>query len=282
MSVKKTSDTSDGSIVSHLVELRKRLIAGVSAIVVATAILFPFANNLYLWLASPLLKSLNRLDGKMIATQVASPFLAPFKLSLLCGVAVAMPVLLYQLWHFVAPGLYRHERRIAIPLLALSILLFYMGVAFAYFLVFPIMFAFLTASAPEGVQIATDIALYLDFSIKIFFAFGFAFQVPIITILLVLTGTINPQKLANKRPYVVIGAFIIGMLLTPPDVVSQILLALPIWLLFELGLVLGKMFRKHRVPLKDTADEFGEKQDYVEPSDEEIDKLLDKNEEQDK
>ena len=188
----------------------------------------------------------------MIATQVASPFLTPFKLALVTAVFVAMPYLLHQLWSFIAPGLYQHEKRLAVPLLASSVLLFYAGASFAYFVVFPLVFAFLTSVAPEGVAVATDITAYLDFVLTLFFAFGISFEVPIATILLVLAGMTTPDKLAQKRPFVVVGAFVIGMLLTPPDVISQTLLAVPIWLLFEVGIFFSRLLK--RKP-KDAPDE---------------------------
>ena len=183
----------------------------------------------------------------MIATEVASPFLAPFKLTLVVAVFLAMPHVLYQVWAFVAPGLYAHERRLVLPLLAASTLLFYAGMAFAYFAVFPVLFAFFAATAPEGVAIMTDIGRYLDFVLTIFFAFGIAFQVPILTVVAVYTGITTREALSAKRPYVIVAAFVIGMVLTPPDVVSQTLMAVPMWLLFEVGmLVLAVTGRKHR------------------------------------
>ncbi len=221
---------------SHLVELRDRLIRMVLAILVIFLGLFPFGNDIYIFIADPLMAVLPE-GTRMIATQVASPFLTPFKLALVAAVFVAMPYILHQFWGFVAPGLYQHEQRLALPLLVSSILLFYLGAAFAYAVVFPLVFAFLTSVAPEGVAVMTDITHYLDFVLTLFFAFGIAFEVPIATIVLVLAGATTPQKLASKRPFVIVGAFIIGMLLTPPDIISQTLLALPMWLLFELGLL---------------------------------------------
>ena len=182
----------------------------------------------------------------MIATEVASPFLTPFKLALVVSVFISMPYMLYHFWAFVAPGLYKHERKLVFPLLVTSSILFYMGMAFAYYVVFPLMFAFFQAVAPEGVAIATDISRYLDFVLKIFFAFGLAFEVPIATILVVWAGITTPEELAKKRPYVIVGAFVIGMLLTPPDAISQTLLALPMWLLFELGLIISKYYVRGR------------------------------------
>lgn len=229
------------TFVDHLVELRDRLLRALLTIVLVLLCLFPFANDLYAVLAAPLLRHLPE-GTTMIATEVASPFLTPFKLALVLSVFVAMPMILYQLWAFVAPGLYKKEKKLVVPLMVSSSLLFYLGMAFAYYVVFPLMFAFFQAVAPDGVAIMTDISKYLDFVLKIFFAFGLAFEVPIATILLVWTGFTTPEALTAKRPYVVVGAFVLGMLLTPPDMISQTLLALPMWALFELGIVFSKMY----------------------------------------
>jgi sec-independent protein translocase protein TatC len=231
--------------VSHLIELRDRLIRMSIAVFVVFLVLFPFANEIYTFVAAPLMAQLP--DGNtMIATQVAAPFLTPFKLALIAAVFLSMPFLLYQLWAFVAPGLYKHEKRLATPLLISSILLFYVGVAFAFFVVFPLIFAFLSASTPDGVAMMTDISAYLDFVLALFFAFGIAFEIPIATILLVAAGITTPENLARKRPYVIVGTFVVGMLLTPPDVISQTLLAVPMWLLFELGILLSKALVRRR------------------------------------
>jgi sec-independent protein translocase protein TatC len=235
----------------HLIELRDRLLRIVLAVVVVLAGLLPFANPLYSWLAQPLLRHMPA-GTSMIATEVASPFLTPFKLTLVLAVFVAMPFALYQAWAFIAPGLYRHERRFALPLLASSVALFYLGMAFAYYVVFPIIFGFFTATAPEGVQVMTDINKYLDFVLTLFFAFGVAFEVPIATILLVWTGLTTPQALARARPYVIVGAFVIGMLITPPDVFSQTFVALPMVVLYEAGIVLSRALMKAR---RDTSDD---------------------------
>lgn len=231
--------------ISHLLELRDRLIRMLLAIALVFLALFPFANDIYTRLAAPIIAKLPE-GATMIATQVASPFLTPFKLALIVAVFVAMPYLLYQLWAFVAPGLYRHEKRLAVPLLVSSILLFYLGMAFAYFVVFPLVFAFFSAVTPEGVTQMPDIAFYLEFVLKLFFAFGIAFEIPIATILLVAIGATTSEQLARQRPYVIVGAFVAGMLLTPPDVISQTLLALPMWLLFELGIVFSRVLLKPR------------------------------------
>lgn len=224
---------------SHLVELRSRLLKAVAAILLIFIALAPFANNLYALLARPLLERLP-VGSHLIAIGVASPFLTPFKLALITAIFLAMPVVLYQLWAFVAPGLYRHERRFGWPLWMSSIVLFYGGVAFAYFVVFPMLYAFFLGVAPAGVDVTPDINENLDFVLTLFFAFGLAFEVPIATVLAVAAGITTPSNLRAKRPYVVVAAFIIGMLLTPPDVISQTLLAIPMWGLFELGIFFSR------------------------------------------
>jgi sec-independent protein translocase protein TatC len=226
---------------SHLIELRDRLLRIVLAVLVVFICLFPFGNELYSMLAQPLLAHMPA-GTSMIATEVASPFLTPFKLALVLAAFIAIPVILYQVWAFVAPGLYTHERKLIMPLLISSTLLFYAGMAFAYFVVFPLVFGFFTSVAPEGVAVMTDISKYLDFVLKLFFAFGIAFEVPIATILLVKAGITTPDSLRKKRPYIIVAAFVIGMLLTPPDVISQSLLAIPMWLLFEIGLLASGYF----------------------------------------
>jgi len=227
--------------ISHLIELRNRILKVVLAVLLVFLSLAPFANEIYTLLSVPLLQHLPE-NSTMIAIDVASPFFTPFKLALVCSAFIAVPIILYQFWAFVAPGLYKHERKMILPLLVASTLLFYLGVAFAYFVVFPLVFGFLTAAAPVNVAVMTDISKYLDFVLTIFFAFGITFEVPIFTIILVWTGLTTPQGLAEKRPYIIVGAFIIGMFLTPPDAISQTLLAIPIWLLFEIGLLFSKFF----------------------------------------
>ncbi len=226
--------------ISHLIELRDRLIRGIVAVLLVFLILFPFSNAVYTYVAQPLMGQLPQ-GSSMIATEVAAPFLTPFRLALVAAVFLAMPYLLYQLWAFVAPGLYRHEKRLAVPLLISSIILFYLGAAFAYYVVFPLIFAFFIATAPEGVAVMTDISKYLDFVLTLFFAFGLAFEIPIATILLVAAGMVTTEQLSGKRPYVIVGAFVIGMFLTPPDVFSQTLLAVPMWMLFEAGIFASRI-----------------------------------------
>jgi len=249
------SDTlPEQPFMAHLLELRDRLMRSLLAVLILLLALFPFGNDIYTFIADPLMRVLPE-GTSMIATKVASPFLTPFKLSLVAAVFLGMPYLLYQLWSFIAPGLYQHEKRLALPLLASSIALFYLGAVFAYVVVFPLIFAFLTSTAPEGVLVMTDISEYLDFVLTLFFAFGLAFQVPVATILLVLAGMTTPDQLAGKRPYVVVGAFVIGMLLTPPDVISQTLLAVPMWMLFELGVFLSRLVVRGREEEKEDSIE---------------------------
>jgi sec-independent protein translocase protein TatC len=230
---------------SHLIELRDRLMRMALGIALVFLMLFPFANELYVYVASPLMAQLPE-GSTMIATQVASPFLTPFKLALVAAVFLSMPWSLYQIWAFVAPGLYRHEKRLAVPLLVSSIVLFYLGMLFAYYVVFPLVFAFMAGTTPEGVAMMTDISAYLDFVLALFFAFGVAFEIPIATILLVATGMTTPEALGRKRPFVIVGVFVAGMLLTPPDVISQTLLAVPMWLLFELGILFSRLLLRRR------------------------------------
>lgn len=259
------------TLVQHLLDLKSSLTRGILAIIVVFLFLFPFANDIYTYISEPLTRYLPS-DTSMIATAVASPFLTPFKLSFVLAIYIAMPFLLYQLWRFIAPALYRHERQLVAPILFFSSFLFYAGGAFAYYVVFPLVFGFLSTTAPDGVTIATDIALYLDFVIKMFFAFGLAFEVPIVTVLLILTGMAKPEKMSHARPYIVVGAFVIGMLLTPPDIISQTLLAVPMWLLFELGLIVGAYVKKRRdiAAAKREAKEYGD-DDYDEDYDESSD-----------
>jgi len=238
------SDYREMPLIEHLLELRNRLLKMVLAVIICFAVIYPFANELYLWLSEPL-RALLPIGQTMIATDIASPFFAPLKLALVLAVFAAIPIILYQLWSFVAPGLYAHEKRLAFPLLFTSILLFYMGAAFAYYVVFPLVFGFFTAIGPEGIVQLPDITSYLNFVLKMFFAFGVAFEIPIATVLLILTGITTPDDLAEKRPYVVVGCFIIGMLLTPPDVISQTLLAVPMWILFEFGIIFGRLAKRN-------------------------------------
>ncbi|ABA59501.1 Sec-independent protein translocase TatC [Nitrosococcus oceani ATCC 19707] len=241
MTVPESSGTEEQPLVSHLMELRNRLLRSIIVILVIAVVLMPFANDLYHLLARPLMAHLPETNS-MIATEVAAPFLTPFKLTLVTAIILSVPVLLYQLWAFIAPGLYQNERRLILPLLASSTLLFFLGIAFAYFVVFPLMFGFFTQATPEDVAVMTDISKYLDFVLTMFFAFGLAFEVPVATVLLVWTGITNVERLQEKRPYIIVAAFVFGMLLTPPDIISQTLLALPMWLLFETGLWFSRLF----------------------------------------
>lgn len=230
------------TFISHLLELRDRLLRSILAVLVVFLIAAPFANTLYEYFAAPLMAALPE-GNTMISTEPHGPFFVPFKFAFAVAVAVAIPYLLYQLWGFVAPGLYANEKRLVMPLLASSTMLFYLGIAFAYYLVFPIIFTFFASTAPEGVAVMTDINAYLSFALKLFFAFGVAFEVPIATVLLVKAGVTTPERLAAKRPYIIVGAFVVGMMLTPPDIFSQTMLAVPVWVLFELGLALSRRIK---------------------------------------
>ncbi|MEM6573687.1 MAG: twin-arginine translocase subunit TatC [Pseudomonadota bacterium] len=251
-----SNDFADGvpgdteqSFLSHLVELRQRVMWAVLAVLIITLCLLPFSRDIYNFLAAPLLDELPE-GVTMVAVEVASPFLTPFKMTLLTGVFLAMPVIIFQIWSFVAPGLYNHEKRIAVPILVSSCALFYLGCAFAYFVVFPLVFAFFNAVTPEGVTFMPDIAHYLNFLLLIFFAFGLAFEVPIVVFILLALGVTTAESLHEKRPYIIVGAFVVGMLLTPPDIISQTLLALPMWVLYELGIIFSKILL-NRMPARD-------------------------------
>ena len=230
------------TFISHLVELRNRIMYSLVAVLIVFIPLAVFANDLYEYFAAPLMRVLPE-GSTMISTEPHGPFFVPFKFAFAVAVALAIPYLLYQAWAFVAPGLYENEKALAIPIVVSSTVLFYLGIAFAYYVVFPIIFLFFTSTAPEGVAVMTDINAYLSFSLKLFFAFGVAFEVPIATVIMVRTGITTPEKLATKRPYIVVGAFVVGMLMTPPDIFSQTLLALPVWLLFEIGLWFSKRIK---------------------------------------
>ncbi len=236
--------------VAHLLELRDRILRSLLAVLLAFLALAPFADELYELFALPLLAQLPE-GSQMIAIGVASPFLAPFKLTAVVALVLALPFVLYQVWAFVAPGLYRHEKRLVLPILVSSTALFYAGMAFAYFVVFPLMFAFLTATGPEGVAYMPDINAYLDFMLMLFVAFGVAFETPVATVLLVKAGATTPERLAAKRPYVIVGAFVVGMLLTPPDPISQVMMAVPMWLLFELGVLLSRLMGRRAAEAED-------------------------------
>ena len=233
------------TFLSHLMELRDRLLRSVVVLLVIFLACFPFSSEIYSFLAAPVTQYLPE-GQRMVAIDPISPFLTPLKTSLVAAFFLAIPYLLYQFWAFVAPGLYRHEKRLALPLLVSSVLLFYLGMAFAYVVVFPLVFGYIATIVPEGVAHTPDIKTYLDFSLKLFFAFGVAFEVPIATIILIATGMTTREALAQKRPYIIVGAFVIGMLLTPPDIISQTLLALPMWALFELGLIMSSLLLKKK------------------------------------
>lgn len=233
-------------LITHLIELRKRLLNCIIAVLVIFLALVYFANDIYQLVSAPLIKQMP-MGATMIATDVASPFFTPLKLTFMVSLILSAPVVLYQVWAFVAPALYKHERRLVIPLLVSSTLLFYIGMAFAYFVVFPLAFGFLTHTAPQGVQVSTDIKSYLDFVMSLFIAFGVSFEVPVAIVLLCWVGVTTPEDLRKKRPYVLVGAFVIGMLLTPPDVFSQTLLAIPMYCLFEVGIFFSRFYSGKRL-----------------------------------
>ena len=230
--------------ISHLVELRNRLLWALGTVVILFLCLAPFAGGLYEWFAKPLLSSLPQ-GGTMISTEPHGPFFIPFKFAFASAFAIAIPMVLYQIWAFVAPGLYSNEKRLVLPLIVSSTALFYCGILFAYYVVFPIIFAFFVGMAPEGVAVMTDISAYMSFALKLFFAFGFAFEVPIATVLLARMGIVTTDNMAKQRPYILLGAFVVGMLMTPPDIFSQLFLALPVYCLFELGLFFARKMEQN-------------------------------------
>ncbi len=237
--------SAEATFISHLIELRDRLLRAVLALVLVFLALFPWAQDLYALLAKPLLSALPK-GGQMIATEVITPFIVPIKVALMTAFLITLPYTLYQAWAFIAPGLYQHEKKLGIPLVISSVILFLTGMAFAYFLVFPIVFGFIVKVAPSGVAVMTDIGKYLDFVMTLFIAFGVTFEVPIAVILLVKMGMVSVAKLREIRPYVIVGAFVIGAIFTPPDVISQIMLAVPLWLLYEAGILVSAMLVKPR------------------------------------
>ena len=263
MDPKEDIATGYKSLVPHFKELKTRISKSLICVLIFFLLLFPFSDIIYNQLAEPLISKLPA-GSSMIAIDVASPFFIPFKLVMILSIFISIPYLLYHLWMFTAPGLYDKEKKLVLPILVSSSLLFYLGAAFAYFVVFPLIFAFFISIAPEGISVMTDISRYLDFVITLFFAFGFAFEVPVITVILVLTNVSTPKSLSAKRPYVIVGAFIIGMLLTPPDVISQTLLAIPIWLLFEMGIVFAKFITKDKYKNKDILHDAIESKDKKE------------------
>ncbi|MFT6915161.1 MAG: sec-independent protein translocase protein TatC [Motiliproteus sp.] len=246
----RSSEAAVQPLIAHLIELRDRLLRSLVIILIVFLPLFYFANDLYVYLSAPL-TALLPAGTSMIATDVTSPFFAPFKLTLVLAIFAAVPFILHQIWSFIAPGLYKHEKKVAVPLLVSSILLFYAGIAFAYFVVFPLIFGFFTSTGPEGVAMMTDISSYLDFVLKLFFAFGIVFEIPIATLLLVMSGATTVESLKEKRAYMIVCCFVVGMFLTPPDVISQTLLALPMWLLFEAGIVLARIYTRNKGEVED-------------------------------
>jgi sec-independent protein translocase protein TatC len=244
---------AEGTLISHLLELRDRLIRAIIAVALAFLPCMFYSSQIFTFVATPLREKLPK-GAPLIATTVMSPFTTPFKLSLFVAVFAAMPFIIYQLWAFVAPGLYRHEKRFAVPLLVSSIVLFYVGVVFAYFFVFPVMFQFFAGATPHGVAMMTDINAYLDFVITMFLAFGVAFEVPVAVVLLVLTGVVRLEKLRENRRFVLLGCFVVAALLTPPDVVSQCIMAIPMYLLYEGGLLMARVMLKMRRETSDSKE----------------------------
>ena len=231
--------------VSHLIELRNRMMWAVGSVLLVFFCLVPFASELYEWFAKPLISNLPQ-GGSMISTEPHGPFFIPFKFAFATAFAIAIPMVLYQVWAFIAPGLYQNEKSIALPLVVSSTLLFYAGIMFAYYVVFPIIFKFFIGMAPEGVAVMTDISAYMSFALKLFFAFGIAFEVPVATVLLVVMGVVSTANMSKQRPYIILGAFVLGMLMTPPDIFSQVMLAIPICLLFEVGLFFARRLEKKK------------------------------------
>jgi sec-independent protein translocase protein TatC len=231
------------SFISHLIEMRDRLLRAVLGVVLVFVCLFPWAQDLYALLAQPLLAALPK-GGQMIATEVTTPFFVPIKVTMMAAFLLTLPWVFYQAWAFVAPGLYQHEKRLGVPLIVASVLLFLLGMAFAYFLVFPVVFGFIVGVAPAGVAVMTDIGKYLDFVMTLFMAFGITFEVPVAVVLLVKMGMVSVAKLREIRSYVIVGAFVVGAIFTPPDIISQFMLAIPLWLLYELGIVVAAMMTR--------------------------------------
>jgi sec-independent protein translocase protein TatC len=237
--------STSASFIAHLIELRTRLLHSAIALLLVFVCLFPWASDLYALLARPMLAKLPK-GGQMIATDVTTPFFVPLKVALMAAFLISLPYILYQIWRFVAPGLYAHEKRLVWPLIVVSTILFFCGMAFAYFIVFPVVFGFITASAPAGVAVMTDIDKYLSFVLAMFMAFGITFQVPVAVVVLVRMGFVTVEKLREARPYVIVGAFVVGAIFTPPDVVSQLMLAIPLWLLYETGIVVATWVGKRK------------------------------------
>lgn len=268
------SNISEMTLVQHLVELRDKLLRSVVAILLVFIAIFPFSNEVYTFIAAPIIASMPH-NSNLIAIGVISPFLTPLKMALIFAVYIAAPYLLFQIWSFVAPALYKHEKQMILPLVISSTLLFYAGILFAFYLVFPLIFGFLADIAPDIVTATPDIQHYLDFVLKVSFAFGVAFEVPIATILLIMFGATTVEKLKKNRPYVIVGAFVLGMLLTPPDIISQVLIAVPVWLLFELGLLVSPLFKRQNSDKNsdDIDDDSDDNDDDNDDMDAEMDKI---------
>jgi len=250
---KKSEDLAEGTLMSHLLELRDRLMKAMLGLLIAFIPCAIYANDLFTLIARPLIEKLPQ-GTSLIATNVVSPFMTPFKVAFYVGLFIAMPIVIYQIWAFVAPGLYKREKRFAVPLLVSSVLLFYAGAVFAYFAVFPVMFSYLVGTAPEGVSYMPDMAAYLDFVLTLFFAFGIAFEMPVAVVLLVITGLVNVDSLGKNRGYVIIGIFVVAAFLTPPDAISQTIMAAPMYLLYETGLLMARLVQKSRREAAEAAE----------------------------
>ena len=258
--------SAEDTFISHLIEMRDRLLRAVVAVAVLFVCLFPWAEDLYTLLAQPLINKLPQ-GSQMLATGVVSPFFIPVKVAMMTAFLIALPYVLYQMWAFIAPGLYQHEKRLGVPLVIASVILFILGMAFAYFLVFPVVFGFLASVTPKGVNFAPDISDYLDFVMTLFLAFGITFEVPVAVVLLVKMGMVSVAKLREIRPYVIVGAFVVGAIFTPPDVISQFMLAMPLWVLYELGIIVAALVTKPRPEAES---------DYVPMSESDLDAELDR------
>ncbi|MDO9224822.1 MAG: twin-arginine translocase subunit TatC [Pseudomonadota bacterium] len=262
------------TFISHLIELRDRLLRAVIAWIILFVCLFPFANDLYTLLAEPMLAKLPE-GGQMIATEVVTPFFVPIKVAMMTAFIITLPYILYQVWAFIAPGLYSHEKKFIVPMVAASFLLFACGMAFAYFLVFPVVFGFIIGIAPVGVAVMTDINKYLDFVITMFLAFGITFEVPIVVVALAYTGMVEIKQFKEARPYVVVGAFVIGAIFTPPDVVSQFMLAVPLWLLYELGVIIAGWMMRNKKKEPDAPEDDPYRPMSIDDMDKEFDRIED-------
>jgi sec-independent protein translocase protein TatC len=267
-----SAQVKDDSFISHLIELRDRLVRSALAIVIVFVCLFPWAKDIYSLLAKPLLAAMPQ-GGHLIATEVTAPFFVPVKVTMLTAFVIALPWVLYQAWSFVAPGLYEHEKRLGIPIIVSGVVLFLVGMAFAYFVVFPVVFGAIIGFTPAGVEVATDIGKYVDFVLTMFMAFGLTFEVPVVVVLMVKLGWVSIDKLTEIRPYVIVGSFVIGAIFTPPDILSQTMLAIPLWVLYEAGILVARFVSK---PSEEVVSESSDTSEYKPMTDEEMEQELDR------